>query len=215
MNIQQLEYIVALDTYKHFGKAAEVCCVTQPTLSMMIQKLEDEYNLKIFDRSIQPIIPTSFGEKLISQAKQILLEIEKFKEIALDAKNILTGELKVGIIPTIAIYLLPNLLYNFTKKFPEIKLKIEENITDILVEKLKKRELDVAIMSNFSADKNLEETLIYKENFLVYTSDEYDKQYFLPQDIDIEKLWLLEEGHCLRNQIENFCELKQKQNKNE
>jgi LysR family hydrogen peroxide-inducible transcriptional activator len=126
MNLQQLEYVVAIDQYRHFGKAAEACFVTQATLSMMVKKLEQELGLILFDRSKQPVVPTEAGKLVIEQARIALKETELIKQITTNLKTGLQGELKIGIIPTIAPYLLPLLLPHFLKKYPSIKLKIQE-----------------------------------------------------------------------------------------
>ncbi|MFN3589219.1 MAG: LysR substrate-binding domain-containing protein [Spirosomataceae bacterium] len=211
MNIQQLEYILAVDKYRHFAKAAEACHVTQPTLSMMIQKLEEAYQLKIFDRSRHPVVPTEVGEKLLAQARIILNEVERFSEIVDRTKNEMEGELKVGILPTIAPYLLPLFLMNFQKKFPAIKLKLAEYVTSTMIEKLQRGELDAGIMILPEQHQSLFEVPLYNEPFVIYTPKKYDKQYLLAKDIDPNELLLLEEGHCFRTQIIQFCELRRAQ----
>ena len=119
MTFVQLEYIVAVDTYRHFATAAGHCFVTQPTLSMQVQKLEDELGLKIFDRSKQPVIPTEAGREIIEQARKILGEKHLISEIVQEKKGVLTGELRIGIIPTLAPYLLPLFVQNFSSKYPQ------------------------------------------------------------------------------------------------
>ena len=147
MNIQQLEYIIALDTHRHFVKAAETCFVTQATLSTMVKKLEEELGVKIFDRSKLPIIPTETGKKIIAQAKNILQESHRLQEIVQEQKGKVTGELRIGIIPTLAPYLLPLFLNSFLKKYPELKLKISELTTDEIIHKLERLELDAGILA--------------------------------------------------------------------
>jgi LysR family hydrogen peroxide-inducible transcriptional activator len=208
MNIQQLEYILAVDQQRHFARAAEMCHVTQPTLSMMIHKLEDQLGLKIFDRSRQPVCPTDAGEKLLVQARQILLEVKRFEEIASEANNSMGGELRIGVIPTIAPYLLPLFIQSFVEKYPEVNLKIAEIITDQILEQLEKGELDVGILVPPENDKSLKEIHLYNEAFVVYSPRDFDKEYLLAEDIDVNELLLLEEGHCFRSQIMRFCELR-------
>ena len=147
MNIQQLEYIIALDTHRHFVKAAETCFVTQATLSTMVKKLEEELGVKIFDRSKLPIIPTETGKKIIAQAKNMLQESHQLQEIVQEQKGKVTGELRIGIIPTLAPYLLPLFLNSFLKKYPELKLKISELTTDEIIHKLERLELDAGILA--------------------------------------------------------------------
>ncbi|GAB4031273.1 LysR substrate-binding domain-containing protein [Spirosoma jeollabukense] len=210
MNIQQLEYITAVDNFRHFVQAADHCNVTQPTLSMMIKKLEEELGVKIFDRTKQPIIPTPIGRQLIDQGKVILREAGRLNELARHYNGDLSGELKIGVIPTIAPYLLPHFVQAFIQQYPEIRLHISEMITERIVNELKTGNLDVGIVASLSDDPALQEIPLYKERFYAYVSEKtmlYNKQYILPSDIEPNELWLLEEGHCFRTQIQKLCEL--------
>ncbi|PWJ58328.1 LysR family hydrogen peroxide-inducible transcriptional activator [Dyadobacter jejuensis] len=210
MNIQQLEYIIAVDNHRHFVQAATHCHVTQPTLSMMIRKLEDELQVKIFDRTKQPIVPTGIGRKIIDQAKVILRESGQLHEIARFYNGDLSGELRIGVIPTIAPYLLPFFVQPFIQQYPEIKLHISEMITDRILAELKMGNLDVGIVATNPEDDALTEIPLYAERFYVYTSEDtalFNKQYILPSDIEPNQLWLLEEGHCFRTQIQRLCEI--------
>jgi LysR family hydrogen peroxide-inducible transcriptional activator len=210
MNIQQLEYIVAVDNHRHFVHAAEHCNVTQPTLSMMIRKLEDELSIKIFDRTKQPIVPTSIGRKIIDQAKTVLRESGRLNEIAKHFNGDISGELRIGIIPTIAPYLLPHFVQPFIKAYPDIRLHISEMITERITGDLKLGNLDVGIVASISEDNALQEIPLYRERFYAYVSKDtglFSKQYILPADIEPNELWLLEEGHCFRTQIQKLCEL--------
>ncbi|WP_439556243.1 LysR substrate-binding domain-containing protein [Dyadobacter sp.] len=210
MNIQQLEYIVAVDNYRHFVQAAEHCNVTQPTLSMMIRKLEEELSVKIFDRTKQPIVPTGIGREIIDQAKTILRETSRMNEIAKHFNGDLSGELRVGVIPTVAPYLLPHFVNPFIAEYPEIKLHVSEMITEKIISELKMGNLDVGIIASLSEESSLQELPLYKERFFAFVSentDLYNKQYILPTDIEPNELWLLEEGHCFRTQIQRLCEL--------
>lgn len=213
MNIQQLEYIVAVDNCRHFLKAAEKCFVTQATLSMMIKKLEEELGVKIFDRSHQPVIPTETGNKIIAQAKIIIQENNRMKEIVKEEQGQLSGELKIGIIPTLAPYLLPLFIQSFLKKYPSVRLKISELTTSNIIQKLEHRDLDVGLLSTpLNLNFLREETLFY-EPLIVYTSSKdtlLNKKLILAKDIDINRLCLLEEGHCLRLQAINLCDLRNK-----
>jgi LysR family transcriptional regulator, hydrogen peroxide-inducible genes activator len=214
MNLQQLEYVVAVDKHRHFAKAAESCFVTQATLSMMIKKLEQELGLILFDRSKQPVVPTEAGKLVIEQARVALKETELIKHLTTNLKTGLQGDLKIGIIPTIAPYLLPLLLPRFLKKYPAIKLKIQEQTTDRLLQLLSSDKIDVAIMATPLNDKHFKEIPVFYEEFKVFVSandKNLQKKYLLPEDIDVNKLWLLEEGHCLRSQALNLCELQQQQ----
>jgi LysR family hydrogen peroxide-inducible transcriptional activator len=211
MVLQQLEYIVAVDTHRHFLRAAESCYVTQATLSMMIKKLEEELDTIIFDRSKQPVVPTDVGEKIIAQARRILGETAKMKELVNHERGELSGELRLGIIPTIAPYLLPMIVKEFTRQYPKISLYINEFTTDNIIEKLKTGQIDVGILATPLKEKTIKEQPLYYEKFFLYVNTGekgYDKQFVLPKNIDVDRLWLLEEGHCMRSQILNLCELK-------
>ena len=211
MTIVQLEYIVAVDTHRHFGKAAEHCFVTQPSLSSQIQKLEEELGVKIFDRSKYPVLPTEPGIQLIEQARKILAECMTLVEMVDSKKNILTGELKIGVIPTLAPYLLPLFVQAFAQKNPLVKLVINELTTDLLITRLREGRIDVGLLITPLNEKGIKEDVLFYEEMVAYISKKniaYQKSYVLPTDIDPEKLWLLEEGHCFRSQIVNLCELR-------
>ncbi len=214
MNLQQLEYIIAVDNYRQFSEAAAMSFVTQPTLSMMIQKLEEELGVKIFDRSKQPVFPTKAGEAVIAQARLVMQEASRMKEVIHELKGELKGDLRLGVIPTVAPYLLPLFLNHFLKKYPQLKVKITELTTEQIIEKLKLNLLDAGILATPLNNPLLNEQVLYYEQFVVYASNEekmMKKKYILPGDIDPNHLWLLEEGHCLRNQVLNLCELRKKE----
>ena len=211
MTFVQLEYIVAVDTYRHFAIAAGHCFVTQPTLSMQVHKLEEELGLKIFDRSKQPVIPTEAGREIIDQARRILGEKQVIGEIVQTKKGILTGELRVGIIPTLAPYLLPLFVQSFTSRYPQVKLVVNELVTDLVVSRLREGRIDAGILVTPLQENGIREQVLFYEELLVYVSRKnatYTKNYVLAQDIDPGKLWLLEEGHCFRSQIVRLCELR-------
>jgi LysR family hydrogen peroxide-inducible transcriptional activator len=211
MTFVQLEYIVAVDTYRHFATAAGHCFVTQPTLSMQVQKLEEELGLKVFDRSKQPVIPTEAGRAIIEQARRILSEKQLITEIVQEKKGILTGELRIGIIPTLAPYLLPLFVQNFSAKYPQIKLVVNELTTGLVVTQLREGRIDVGVLVTPLQENGIREQVLFYEELLVYVSRKnaaYKKTYMLAQDIDPSKLWLLEEGHCFRSQIVRLCELR-------
>ena len=210
MNLQQLEYIIAVDTHRHFVTAANKCFVTQATLSMMIKKLEEELDIKIFDRSKQPVKPTKEGELVIQLARQILLQSAFLKDYAKDLRGEINGELRLGIIPTLAPYILPLFIKSFSEKYPHLKIFIKEMVTDDIVSKIKTGDLDVGLLSIPLHDVQLTEILLFYEEFFAYASETENlspKKYLLPKEMDMNHLWLMEEGHCLRNQVFNFCEL--------
>lgn len=215
MNLQQLEYIVAIDSHRHFVRAAEACFVTQATLSMMVKKLEEELNIKIFDRSKQPVVTTDIGREVIAQAKKILHETRRLKEIVLQKQGELSGELRVGIIPTLAPYLLPLFMPRFLNRYPLVRLTISEQTTDAIIENLENNLLDVGLLSLPLNKSFIKEHSLFFEEFVLYASKGepiLDKEYVLKKDIDLNRLCLLEEGHCLRTQVFNLCTL-QKQEK--
>ena len=210
MTIVQLEYVVALDNYRHFATAADHCHVTQPTLSMQIHKLEQELGIKLFDRSKQPVIPTGSGKEIISQARRTLAEFEGIQEIVQSKQGILQGELKVGIIPTLAPYLLPLFVQSFTQQYPKVKLIVHEMTTELIIGRLREGRIDVAILVTPLQEQGIREYVLFYEKLVAYVSKKntlFKKTYLLSKDIDPQKLWLLEEGHCFRSQIVNLCEL--------
>ncbi len=212
MTLVQLEYVVALDTYRHFATAANKCFVTQPTLSMQLQKLEEELKVKIFDRSKQPVLPTETGTAVIEQAKKIIAERDTLHEILQSKNGIVNGELKLAIIPTLAPYLLPLFIKTFTKKYPFVKLQVTEMTTERIVNGLRDGKVDAGILVTPLNENGIKEHILFYEEMLVYVSKNnpaYKKNYLLPSELDPGKLWLLEEGHCFRSQIMNLCELRE------
>jgi LysR family hydrogen peroxide-inducible transcriptional activator len=207
-----LEYVIALDTYRNFVKAAEKCHVTQATLSMMIKKLEEELGARIFDRTKKPLIPTEIGKRVVEQARVILQEEKRMRELIKEETGILSGELKLGIIPTLAPYILPIFMNTFLKKYPQVRLKISELTTDEIVHKLGINQLDAGLLAIPLIKKEITEYPLFQEEFVVYASSEQNllkKKYILPNEIDPNQLWLLEEGHCMRSQVINLCALKE------
>lgn len=208
MTLVQLEYIIAVDTYRSFVNAAEKCFVTQPTLSMQVQKLEEFLNVKLFDRSKQPVVPTEIGIQIIAQARVILQENQKIKEIIDSQQQDITGELKIGIIPTIAPYLLPEVIAAMLAKYPELKLLIWEYTTEDIIHHLKTGVIDCGILATPLVDANISETPLYYETFVGYMSKNsklYKKKTIDANDLADENIWLLNEGHCMRSQVLNIC----------
>jgi LysR family hydrogen peroxide-inducible transcriptional activator len=211
MTLTQLEYIVALDTCRHFLLASEKCFVTQPTISMQIQKLEEELEVKIFDRTKQPVIPTEIGMGIIAQARVILREAGMIQQLIHDQKDTMSGELRVGIIPTLAPYLLPLLFKSMREKYPQLHMIIKETITEEVIHELKNNRLDCGLIVTPLNDSTIKEDILFYEELFVYVSKRnalYNKKYVLATEIDPAQLWLLEEGHCFRSQILNLCELR-------
>ena len=211
MNLQQLEYIVAVDKHRHFLKASEACFVTQATLSAMIKKLEEELNIIIFDRSKFPVQATVVGASIIEQAKMVLSEKQKIIDIVHDNTNNISGEIKMGIIPTLAPYLLPLFLTKVVKKYPDIKLTISELTTEEIKKQLKHNDLDVGILATPLGDEDLKETILFYESFLFYSNSGnklLKNKLISAADIDPAEILLMNEGHCLRTQVLNICDMK-------
>jgi len=209
MTLQQLEYLIALDKTRHFVRAAEMCSVTQSTLSTMIQKLEDELGSRIFDRSVHPIILTQTGELILKHAQVILYNVRQLNEQLLTQKNSLSGTLLLAIIPTVAPYLLPGFISAFRKDYSGISLKVKEMHTETIIRKLETAEIDMAILSTPLDDPNILEVPLYYEKFVAYISPNepnYSRDEISTGEMPYDHLWVLEEGHCLRNQVLNFCQ---------
>jgi LysR family hydrogen peroxide-inducible transcriptional activator len=208
MTITQLEYIVALNEYQSFSKAAKFCCVTQPSLSMQIQKLEDELNLIIFNRKIKPIGPTKEGLQIINAARKIIQEKKTIQVFAKGYHKDVIGDVSIGIIPTIAPYLIPKFLTSFKSNFPNLKLNIFETTTENIYKEIHEGKLDMGILVPIASQEIASLTLFFEELFLFSNINSESGE--IVQTIIPEKLWILEEGHCLSNQIASICNLRNK-----
>ena len=205
MTIQQLEYILAVDQFRHFARAAEYCRVTQPTLSAMIQKLEEELGVKLFDRTVQPVCPTAIGEKIIDQARVILAQTAQVKEIISEEKQSLAGVFRLGVLPTIAPYLLPRFFPQLMEKHPELDIRVTEMKTQDI-----QQALHAAIIASKLEDTFLKEETLFYETFFGYVSCKeplFKHEMIRTSDITGERLWLLDEGHCFRDQLVRFCQM--------
>ncbi|MBR8707660.1 hydrogen peroxide-inducible genes activator [Bacteroides pyogenes] len=210
MTIQQLEYILAVDRFRHFARAAEHCRVTQPTLSAMIQKLEEELGVKLFDRTVQPVCPTAVGEKVIRQARVVLSQAAQVKEIISEEKQAVSGTFRLGVLPTIAPYLLPRFFPQLIEKYPELDIRVTEMKTHDILQALHAGELDAAIVASRSDDRMLREETLFYEQFYAYVSRGealFKKELIRTADVTGERLWLLDEGHCFRDQLVKFCRM--------
>lgn len=210
MTIQQLEYILAVDQFRHFAKAAEYCQVTQPTLSAMIQKLEDELGVKLFDRTMQPVCPTRVGEKVIAQARAVLAQASQVKEIISEEKRSLSGTFRLAVLPTIAPYLLPRFFPQLMEKYPELDVRVTEMKTKDIRQALRDGEIDAAILASLLEDAALSEEILFYEQFYGYVSRKeplFKHDVIRTSDITGERLWLLDEGHCFRDQLVRFCQM--------
>ncbi len=207
---QQLEYILAVDTYRHFAKAAEHCRVTQPTLSMMIQKLEDELGIKLFDRNLQPVRPTPAGRKVIEQARNVLYQASLIKDIVNEEEQSLKGTFRLAVLPTIAPYLLPRFFQQLSEKHTDLDIRMLEMKTAPTMAALQNGEIDAAIIANQPTESYLQGDILYYEQFFGYVAHNesiFKKDLIRTADINDERLWLLDEGHCFRDQLMRFCQM--------
>ncbi|MBD2701277.1 LysR family transcriptional regulator [Spirosoma sp. BT702] len=208
MTLSQLDYIVAVDTYRHFATAAEACHVTQPTLSMQIQKLEDELGVLVFDRSKQPVVPTETGQAILAQARDVLRAARRIPEIVSESKEDFRGDFRIGIIPTLAPYLLPYFIGEFVAKYPGVSVQIQEVVTEQIVERLRNGLLDVGLVVTPLAENGITEIPLFREPFVVYAAEGHpllSQPAVSPANLPTDGLWLLSEGHCFRNQVMNLC----------
>ncbi len=208
MTITQLHYVLAVAEYQNFTKAAKTCFVTQPTLSMQIQKLEDELEVQIFDRTKKPIELTEVGKKIVSQAKNIVNESERIQDIIDQDKGFIGGEYKLGIIPTVMPTLLPMFLKTFITKYPKVQLKILELTTPQIIKQLKEGHIDAAIAVTPLAEENIIERPLFYEPFVAYIPKNHrlsNEEKIETTDLDINDILLLEDGHCFRDGILNLC----------
>ena len=208
MTITQLQYVLAVAEHQNFTRAAQKVFVTQPTLSMQIQKLEEELDIQIFDRSKKPIQLTETGRKIVNQARNIVNESERIQDIVDQQKGFIGGEFRLGVIPTIMPTLLPMFLTNFIKKYPKVKLKIEELNTEAIIEKLKEGHLDAALAATPLELPGIKEQVLYYEPFVAFIPDGHRlaKQDKVDvEELDVDDMLLLEDGHCFKDGILNLC----------
>jgi LysR family hydrogen peroxide-inducible transcriptional activator len=208
MTITQLKYVLSVAEYQNFTVAAEHSFVTQPTLSMQIQKLEDELSVKIFNRSKKPIELTQVGEKIVKQAKVIVDESNRILDIVHQQKGYIGGEFKLGIIPTVMPTLLPMFLQSFTKKYPKVKLIIEELTTEDIIRKLTDGHIDAAIAATPLENEAIKERPLYYEPFVGLVPQNhrlFNKQQITVDELEVEDILLLEDGHCFKDSILNLC----------
>ncbi|MFV5695888.1 LysR substrate-binding domain-containing protein [Flavobacterium sp. LB3P122] len=208
MTITQLKYVLAVAEHKNFTLAAEKCFVTQPTLSMQIQKIEEELSIQIFDRTKKPIQLTDIGQKIVNQAKNIVNEADRIQDIVEQQKGYIGGEFRLGIIPTIMPTLLPMFLNNFIKKYPKVKLIIEELNTEEIIIKLNNGHLDAAIAATPLLEEKIKEIVLYFEPFVAYIPEShhnFQKEEIEVADLNLDEILLLQDGHCFREGILNLC----------
>ena len=211
MTLQQMEYIVAVYRLRHFAKAAEHCGVTQPTLSAMIQKLEQELGVKLFERSSQQVVPTAIGRLVVEQAWRVISRARKIKDIVEEERNALSGVFRIGILPTIAPYLLPRCFTRLMEEYPDIDFRVSEMKTADCKKALARGEIDVAIIVSLGEIEGMEQDSLYFEQFIAYVSESdslFQSKSIRSADLPGHFLWLLDEGHCFRDQLVKFCNIK-------
>lgn len=209
MTIQQLEYLIAVDKHRHFGNAAESCFVTQPTLSAQLSKLEKELGVILFDRSKMPVIPTEIGVQIIAQAKKVVSESKGIFELVAQLKGDISGTIKLGIIPTLAPYLLHRFIRRFLEKYPNVKLEVQEMVTEEVVKKLKNDEIDLGIIVTPLDESGIVEKPMFYEKFYAYFSRGHEllkEKEIRPEQLKSDELWILQQGHCFRDQVVSFCD---------
>lgn len=210
MTIQQLKYIIALDNYKNFSLAAEKCFVNQSTITIQVKKLEEEMGLQLFDRSKSPFELTLNGRKVINKARMIMREVNELKEMVNDEKESLRGRFKIGIIPTLSPYIIPEFSGGFVKNHPDTVLAIKEMESNEIMRDLKNGKIDIGILVTPLNDKDLREIKMYNEPFVFFGGPKQpfdkDEKISSPSLAKLQNLWLLKEGHCLKNQVLNICE---------
>ncbi len=210
MTLTQLNYIIAVDRCRNFAQAARECFVTQPTLSMQIQKLEDYLQIIVFDRSKTPVEPTPMGKKVLEYARKVMRGAQELEELSKSLRGEVAGEFILGVIPTLAPYILPLFVQKFVAENPEVELKIYEHQTDEIVRLLKEGKLDAGLLAAPLEHKEIAEVHLFYEPFRVFLSPGHDllkKKTVDEKDLDLREAWLLKEGHCLRAQALNLCQV--------
>ena len=210
MTLQQLHYVVALDTHRHFVRAAQHCHVAQPTLTLQLKKLEDQLGVTLFDRRQKPLRPTPLGVVFVEKARQILREVDELRTLVRDEQTQLQGEFRLGVIPTVAPYLLPRFIAEFRRRFPETQLRIQELQSEAILDELHRNELDFGLLATPLHDAQLRELPLLYEPFLVYANAEHpilQTSPVAPERLEPDQLWLLSEGHCFREHALRFCDV--------
>lgn len=213
MNLRDLQYIIAVAETRHFGKAAERCFVSQPTLSGQIKKLEDTLGVSIFERTNRSVEVTPVGEAIVVHARQIMEQVEVIEQLAQAHQDPLAGPLRVGAIPTLSPYLMPLILMPLKKQHPQLQLVLSEELTDTLLERLRQHEIDAALLATPVEEQDLEVMPLFDEPFwIAYPRKHafYTKDKITLKDLDKENLLLLAEGHCLAKQAMDVCHLKER-----
>lgn len=210
MTLQQLQYVVALDTHRHFVKAAESCFVAQPTLTLQVKKLESQMSLTLFDRSSQPLIPTPMGELFIAKARQILRDVQQLKDLVNNERQQMEGVFRLGVIPTVTPYVLPLFIADFMDKHPTTKLEVQELQSAEIIRRLNTDQLDVGLLATPLNEPGIREVPVFYEPFLVFADEQNallkEGEELQVDELTPEGLWLLGQGHCFRNHTLNLCQ---------
>ncbi|HLT46209.1 MAG TPA: LysR substrate-binding domain-containing protein [Rubricoccaceae bacterium] len=209
MTLLQLTYAVALERHGHFGLAAEACHVTQPTLSTQVRKLEDELGVVLFDRTAHPIVPTEVGRQVVAQARLVLAEVERLRELVREATGEMAGELRVGLLSTMAPYLLPLVIAPFARRYPRVALVFEELVAERIVEHVRRDLLDAGLVATPVAARGLVEVPLFEEPLVGYVAPGhrlYDRETIAVEDLSAEDVWVMREGHCFREQALQLLE---------
>ena len=212
MNLQQLKYIVAIDRFRNFARAADACNISQPTLSAMLVKLEEELDVRIFERTNKQVKPTSMGEQIVLQAQKILMEVEKITEIVSEGKGAINGSLALSVGPTIAPYLLPKFIRYYREAYANVSLTISELKADFMLDSLLRGELDAGIAISGNVRQGVLEIPLYTERFYVYLWEDCWRKLpvFKPENLEHENMWIMKEAQCLRNSAFSFCKARSK-----
>jgi LysR family hydrogen peroxide-inducible transcriptional activator len=218
MNLRDLKYIIAVAESRHFGKAAERCFVSQPTLSGQIKKLEDELGVAIFERTNRSVEITSVGEEIVAHARQMMEQADAIEQVARVHRDPLAGPLRIGAIPTLSPYLMPLILAPLKKQLPQMRLVLSEELTDTLLDRLSNHEIDAALLATAVEEQVFETLPLFDEPFWVaYSRDHafYEKDRISLRDLTKENLLLLAEGHCLADQAMEVCHMQERQTRGE
>jgi LysR family transcriptional regulator, hydrogen peroxide-inducible genes activator len=211
MSLQQIAYALAVEKFRHIGQAARACGVTQPTLSMQLKKLEDHLDYALFDRNKKPILPTARGREFLLQARAVNQEFEKLSSLAGEARDEVAGLFRLGIIPTLSSYIVPLFTENFSKQHPKARLEIEEMKTDEIIAALGKDQIDAGLLATPLQSAGLHEEPLFEESFQIYAAKTHplsQRKFVTEDELNPSELWLLEEGHCFRNQTLKLCSIK-------
>lgn len=207
MTLQQLKYVVAIDRYRSFAAAADALGVTQPTLSGMIVKLEEELDVRLFERSSRRVATTAIGLKIVEQARRVLMETDRIVEMVSESKGSVSGEFRMAVGPSIAPYILPDFIRIYLADYPEVSLSVEEMRPGAMINSLREATIDVGIATTGHAEAGIYEIPLYTERFYVYLSDSCRRKLpvFLPEQLEHEHLWVMKEVQCLRESAFSFC----------